>query len=528
MNRSLALILALPLLASATRAQDRPAKWWNDIAVLADDNMEGRQTGSDGYLRAADHVIARFKQIGLAPAGDDGGYFQQVGFEEQVVDSAASTVSLIGKDRSVIPVRPGIDMLISAGSGPRPAAVDAPMIFIGYGLHLPEQGHDDFAGVDLKGKIAVVIAGGPAEIPGPVKASNRSDRVKVLAERGAVGLITLTPPKQVEIPWERQKLLSPAPGMYLATPDLRMTPDSFLSATFDPGQSELLFTGSGHSFAELSALADASKPVPAFDLPYRLKATVAAKRRPLTSPNLVARLVGSDPTLKAEHVVLSAHLDHVGVGAPINGDAIYNGAMDDASGVASILDIAERLKAGKKLKRSILVVVVTAEEKGLLGSHYFAQRPTVPAGSIVADLNFDMPLPLWKLKTVLVQGENESTLGAVARGVAKRQKLALTPDPLPDRNSFVRTDQYSFVRAGIPALAFKFGFPKGTPEFDIEHQWRATRYHSPSDDLDQPGILKEEAIKLDDFVAGIATSVANAPKRPTWLPTSVFRKFATR
>jgi Zn-dependent M28 family amino/carboxypeptidase len=174
----------------------------------------------------------------------------------------------------------------------------------------------------------------------------------------------------------------------------------------------------------------------------------------------------------------------------------------------------------------VLFVIVTAEEKGLLGSHYYASHPTVPVGSIVADLNFDMPLPLWKLKTVLVQGEAESTLGDVARAAAAREDLVLTPDPLPDRNSFTRTDQYSFVKAGVPSLAFKFGFAKGTPEFQIEHDWRATRYHSPQDNLDQPGVLADEAVRLDDYVAAIARSVADDPAKPHWLATSAFAHFA--
>lgn len=527
MKNSVAAAIAVLTAAATTTASAQPATtprgsaWWADITALASDATAGRQPGSAGYDLAAAHVVKRFKAIGLAPAGDRGGFLQQVAFEEQVVDHAASTAALVATDGTMVPLAMGVDLLVSPGGAARPALVNAPLVFIGYGLHLP--GHDDFAGVDLKGKIAVVISGGPADVSGPVKSANRSDRVKFLAAAGAVGLISLTPTAQIEIPWVRQKLLASQSGMYFADGTLRETPDGFFSARLDTDRSELLFTGSGHSFAELAALADASKPVPGFVLPLRLQATVAARRRLLTSPNLVAKLVGSDPRLKAEHVVVSAHLDHIGVGEPINGDRIYNGAMDDASGVASVLDIATRLKAGPRPKRSILFVIVTAEEKGLLGSHYFAVRPTVAKASIVADLNFDMPLPLWPLKLVLVQGDGESTLGAVARTVAVAQGLALTPDPLPERNSFTRTDQFSFVKAGVPALAFKFGFVKGSPEFQIEHDWRAMRYHAPSDDLNQPGVLKDEAVKLDDFVAAITRDVANAPVRPTWLETSVFK-----
>jgi Zn-dependent M28 family amino/carboxypeptidase len=200
--------------------------------------------------------------------------------------------------------------------------------------------------------------------------------------------------------------------------------------------------------------------------------------------------------------------------------------MDDGSGVANLIEIAAKLRADKaKPKRSILFVFVAAEEKGLLGSHYFAERPTVPKGSIVADLNFDMPLPLWKLTGVTVLGADESSLGQDARAVADARGLAITPDPLPDRNSFTRSDQYSFIRAGIPSVAFKFGFALGTPEEKVEREWRSTRYHSPSDDIDQP-VEKEEAVKLNDFVADMALRVANQPARPSWLPTSAFRRFA--
>lgn len=524
-RRALAVLL-LAATAGAAGAQPRPSPraqaWWADIAAIADDSTEGRLTGSPGYLRAADYVERRFRALGLQPAGTQG-YRQPVAFESQTVDQRASTLALDGR-----PLTVGEDVLISAGGGPRPARTDAPLVFIGYGLHLPEQGWDDFAGVDLRGKIAVVVSGGPAGIPGPTKSANRNERTRLLGERGAVGLISLTTPKQVEIPWARLKLLSSQPGMYLADRSLREAPDGFFSASFDPaGAAERLFAGSGHSWAEIAAAADTSGPVPRFALKPRLTAAVAARRTPASSPNLVAKLEGSDPKLRSEYVVLSAHLDHLGVGAPINGDRIYNGAMDDASGVASVLDVAARLKAGPRPRRSVLFAIVTAEEKGLLGSHVFAERPTVPKAAIVADLNFDMPLPLWPLKTVLVQGDAESTLGGDARAVASAQGLALTPDPLPERNSFVRTDQFSFVKAGVPALAFKFGFPKGTPAFQIEHDWRANRYHSPSDDLQQPGVLKDEAVKLDDYVAAIALRVADAPGRPAWLATSPFRRYAS-
>jgi len=500
---------------------DAATQWWGDVSALANDNMDGRLTGSPGYARAAAYVINRLKAEGLAPAGNQG-YLQPVAFEQQVVDQDKSSATLVAADGSATPIKLGDQMLISAGQGPRPKSVNAPLVFIGYGLHLPKQGHDDFAG-DLKGRIVVVLSGGPADLSGALKSNARSERNKELGRLGAVGIISLTTPKQVEILWERQKLLARGPGMYLADKTLRDNKKPFFAASFDPAQSEMLFQGSGHSFAELAALADESKPLPLFALPFRLKASVAASTSRLTSPNIVAKLEGSDPKLKSQYVAVSAHLDHLGIGAPINGHRIYDGAMDDASGVATVLDIAHRLKQGPPLKRSVLFLLFTAEEKGLLGSTYYAKRPTVPKSAIVADLNFDMPLPLWPLKTVYAPGQDESSLGDDAKAVAATQGLQMVPDPLPDRNVFIRTDQFSFVREGIPALVFKFGFAKDTPEFQIEHDWRANRYHAPSDDLDQP-VMKEQAVKLDDFVAALATRVANADGRPTWLPNSVFRK----
>jgi Zn-dependent M28 family amino/carboxypeptidase len=531
-RRSLALtVLPILLLGAPGSAAPQPAlspaarQWWADVSTLASDANEGRQTGSAGYMRAAGYVISRMKALGLKPAGDDG-FLQQVAFEQQVVDQDASRAMLVNPDGSQTPLKVGDALLIGPGGERRPESVDAPLVFVGYGLGLPKQGYDDFAGLDLKGKIAVVISGGPADISAPIKSDARANRAGELAKLGALGIISLTTPHQVEIVWSRQRLISHQAGMYLADPKFHTAPDGFFTASADPEQSEAFFAGSGHSFAEMSALSDASKPVPRFDLKPRFQAKVAATREKLTSPNLVARLEGRDPKLKSEYVVVSAHLDHLGIGEPIAGDRIYNGAMDDASGVAAVLDIAKRIKDGKRPRRSILFAIFTAEEKGLLGSHYFAVHPTVPKSAVVADLNFDMPLPLWPLKMVYLPGETESTLGADARAVGNQQGLAVVPDPNPDRNVFIRADQYSFVREGVPSLFMKFGFLKNSPEYQIEHDWRANRYHSPSDDLAQPGILKEDAVQLDVYTAAIALRVANADGRPQWLPESIFRRDA--
>lgn len=505
-------------------AAERAERWWSDVSTLAADDMEGRLTGTAGYQRAADYVVSRLKEIGLEPAGTDG-YFQPVVFEEQFVDPAGSSAALVSGGRETKLSIPG-DLIIGRGGGRPPERIEAPLVFVGYGLHIPEAGHDDFAGVDLEGKIAVVVSGGPAEISGALKAHARRDRARMLSERGAAGLLSLTTAKAVEVPWSRAMAQAGQSGMYFADPALRDIRTEFLSASLNTESSEQLFTGSGSTFAEISALADASKPLPKLDLKASLRAAIAARHRPVTSSNVVARLPGSDPRLKAEHVVFSAHLDHLGTGAPIGGDGLYNGAMDNAAGVAGLFDIARSYKARRvKPKRSMLFVFVTAEEKGLLGSRYFALRPTVPKASMVANLNFDMALPIFPLKSVTALGAEESSLGATAAAVGESMGLPLVPDPFPDRNSFVRSDQYSFIREGVPALAFKFGFGADDPEAAIERQWRSTRYHAPSDDLSQP-VAKADAIRLHDFVGELALRVANAPERPAWGQQSFFRRFA--
>lgn len=508
----------------ALSAPQRAERWWSDVAVLASEQMEGRLTGSPGYQRAADYVVAQARSLGLQPAGTDG-FFQRIAFEEQFVDHARSSVSLVSGSRTAALNLPG-DMTVGRGGGRVPAQVDAPLVFVGYGLHLPEAGHDDLAGVDLKGKIAVVISGGPAEISGALKAHARRDRARLLAARGAVGLLSLTTPKALETPWSRAMAQVGQGGMYFADPSLNDVQTPFVSLAMNPASSDKLFGSANLSFARLAALADASRPLPKVNLGTSLRGHFTATHRPVNSANVVARLPGSDPTLRAENVVFSAHLDHLGVSTPIAGDGLYNGAMDNAAGVAGLLDIARTYQARPvKPKRSILFVFVTAEEKGLLGSRYFALRPTVPKRSIVADLNFDMALPVFPLRSVTALGAEESTLGATAAEVAAATNLPLAPDPWPDRNSFVRSDQYSFIREGIPSLAFKFGFAKGTPEAELERKWRSDRYHAPSDDLSQP-VAKEDAIRLHDFVAELGWRVANAPARPTWNSGSFFRRFA--
>jgi Zn-dependent M28 family amino/carboxypeptidase len=299
------------------------------------------------------------------------------------------------------------------------------------------------------------------------------------------------------------------------------------SASFNPAQAEKLFAGTGHTFAELLALADAQKPLPRFPLGKSIAAKVTTEMTHVESPNIAAKLIGSDPKLKSEYVLVSAHLDHLGVGAPIHGKTIYTGAMDDASGVATVLEVAKKFSEAKtRPKRSMLFLVFTAEEKGLLGSRYFAGHPTVPESEIKADLNLDMFMPIFPLKKLHVMGLEQSTLAEQAKAVGAEHSIEIAVDPEPDRNSFIRTDQYSFVQAGVPALAFKFGWTMGSPEYKAWRGWLAQRYHSTDDDLTQPVDLAAAA-QFNSFLADLARKVADDPSTPHYLDSSFFRRFET-
>ncbi|HEY1125892.1 MAG TPA: M28 family metallopeptidase [Sphingobium sp.] len=520
------LVLTATVAASAAPPEPSPQRveaWWKHVEIIASDANEGRLAGSPGFDRAADYVVGQLKAYGLKPAGTKG-YFQPVELVEQRFDQRASTAVLKRSSGDVALSVP--QDLYYRGSAPMPSSVEAPLVFAGYGLSIPEAGHDDFAGLDVKGKIVVVLSGGPATISGALKSDARSKRAKLLAARGALGIIAVTTPRQVEIKWERQVAISSQPSMYLADPALREASIPFAQATLSPDKAELLFAGSGHGFAELSALSDASQPVPRFDLSGRMAMTIAASQSAVHGKNIVAVLPGSDPRLKSDYLLLSAHLDGYGIGEPIKGDAVYNGAFDNAVGVATVLDVVKAIATGKqKPKRSLLVTIVTAEEKGLLGSRYFAARPTVPRAAIIANINLDMPLPIFRLTSVTPVGYEESSLGEDAKAVGAAMGLPIVPDPKPDRNVFTRSDQYSFIKEGIPALFLKYGFALGTPEEKVEADWRANIYHSPQDDLLQP-VMKAEGVKLADYMIALVRRIADKPERPHWYETSYFRRFA--
>ena len=521
-----ALVATIGVAQGPQPANDEQARWWQHVKALADDALEGRQTGSEGYRRAAAYVVSHFEKAGLKPAGSNG-FLQSVAFSRQRILEDQSRVALV-RDGTEDVLEFGSDVTINLRAELAPS-VEAPLIFAGYGLSAPEVGHDDFAGVDLTGKVAVYIGGTPAAFTGPLVAHYQQAGVRWASLRaaGAIGSIGIPNPKTMEQPWERTAPNRLNPVMTLTDPRFNDLAGMRVSALVNPARAERLFTGSGHTLASLMALVESKKPLPRFALPLSLRARVAVESTSLQSDNVAALLPGSDPALAREHVVLTAHLDHVGVGAAVNGDRIYNGAMDNASGIATLLEVARTLASSKPApKRSVLFVAVTAEEHGLLGSRYFAGEPTVAKTSMVANVNMDMFLPLAPMKSVMVLGLDESDLGDRVRDVAVRMGLGVIPDPQPERNRFTRSDQYSFIRQGIPALALKVGFEPGSPAAEIEARWTKERYHLPSDDLQQP-IDLSAAATFTRLVALLSAEVANHSAKPRWKDSSFFRRFAT-
>ena len=339
-------------------------------------------------------------------------------------------------------------------------------------------------------------------------------------------MIQVASPRNREVPWERQKAAGTQPGMVLAEKTLRRYQGPMFGAYFNEAKAEMLFAGSGKTFAGVVALADAHKPLPRLKLVPTIDAHVDAVVTPLTSVNVVGELPGSDPALGTQAVVLSAHLDHLGTGKPDHGNGIFHGAMDDASGIATLLETAHMFHTSKsKPRRSILFLGVCAEEKGLLGSRYFAAHPSSHAGHLIADINTDMFLPLYPLRDVVGFGADESSLGDVARAVAAKAGVTLVPDPQPDHLVFVRSDQYNFVRKGTPAIMLQMTPMPKTPEEATYQQWFSERYHAQADDLDQPVDLAA-AEAYTKLVYQLAARVADEPAEPQWKKSSFFAKFA--
>ena len=501
----------------------RPEAIRADMRFLSDDALEGRGTGTRGYDIAAKFMATQFESLGLQPAGDNRSYFQSVPLRLANPDETKTTLVLerSGKDETLTFRKD----YIARGNPVLPeSSVEAPVVFVGDGVTAPDQNYDDYQGIDAKGKIVALMALAP-NFESSLKAHYSSTEVKLrnAAAHGAVGVILLDDPvfeqlysfkeqvRDLSFPELRWLDKQQRPNDYF--PELKGNAFLSLEAT------KKFFAGSPHSAEEVFAAIKAGKPV-SFVMPITAKIHNVTGLRDVTGRNVAAKLEGGDPTLKSEYVVYSAHLDHLGIGEPVKGDSIYNGALDNASGSAILLEVARAFSRMKtRPRRSILFLSATGEEAGLLGSDYFAHYPTVSKSSVIANVNMDEDLMLWPLRDIVAFGAEHSSLDTVVKKAAARLGLSESPDPMPEEVVFIRSDQYSFVKQGVPAIfpvpGFKSDDPKIKPA-DIFKNWEQTRYHQPQDDMDQPGLDFDAAVKYARFVFLCGFQITEDSQRPTW------------
>lgn len=489
------------------------------VEYLSDNLLEGRDTGTRGYDLAAKYVATRFQALGLKPGAGES-WYQQVPFVLAELGAQAPRVTIGGRTFTH-----GQEVLVGPSALEQQQNVEAPVVFAGYGLDSPANGLNDYRGLDVRGKIVAVLSGTPVGTPSEMGAHLNADKARMAEARGAVGMITIPTRQDSERrPWARRVELSKGPAMAWVGTDGRpfsRAPGIRVGATLDTPAAEALFAGARRPLATVldEAAREGGKP-----RGFALKPTARIERQSahsrVTSPNVLAILPGSDPALANEYVVLMAHLDHEGVDPDLQGDKIYNGAMDNASGTATLLEVARAMAASPdRPRRSILFAAVTAEEDGLLGSEYLARNPVVGGGQVVGVVNLDMPVLLYDFQDVIAFGSDHSTLGPIVSRAVAQANVALTPDPLPQEGLFTRSDHYRFVQAGIPSVFLMTGFGgEGGNRF---RDFLATHYHKPSDQTDLPFDWNAGA-KFARINYLIAREIANAPEAPRWYSDSFF------
>jgi hypothetical protein len=504
-----ALVIFLTFIAQA-QSRQKPdaatAAWWAQTTALSNDSMEGRDTGTEAYERAAKNVADQFQAAGLKPAGDNNTFFQRVPMHQIDLDKEKSSVEIFGAAGKSVALHFTTD--VTTVPREQPSSIEAPLVFVGYGL--------PSADLDLKGKIAVFFNNTPADLPPADRETYTSRRIRALAQAGVAAILSIDNPAAIEpfhwpAAYARSVTIAGAPAPNASAPIL---------IRINPASLDALFAASAHSPSDIITTGGKGTPLATFALNLSARIHLTTTSKDISSPNILAILPGSDPKLASEYVALSAHLDGYGYGTPVLGDNLYNGTLDDAAYVALLIELAKN-QQHKAPARSLLFCIFTGEEKGLLGSAYFTQHLTVPKENIVANLNLDQLRPIFPLNILTMEGLTDSTLGDTVRTVAAQFKIEIRPDLEPERNLFRRADNYNFVRIGVPIASFIFGYDKGSPEEVIYRDWYARRYHKPQDDIKTP-IDWDAAAKFNRFYAALALAIANAPSRPHWLPSSPY------
>lgn len=529
---SLVLLMSAATLPAAERGpwnEVRPETIRSHVEFLAGDLLEGRATASRGHDIAAAYVASQFRQAGLQPGGDDQSYLQNVPLLEATPVLPGSSAELVREDDTYT-FEYGTHYLPSADFSSASSTLSAPLVFAGFGIDAPELSHNDFESIDVKGRIAVIFSGAPAKFPNEKRAyySWEERKLTTLVDKGAVGVITVDSSADIKrTPWERRVAMSWIPQMrWLDEAGLPQNafPALKLRFRFNHDAARQLFETAPNSFAAALAAADEGTPQ-GFALPGMLTLSATTGLRKTESANVLGVLPGSDPQLKNEYIVVTAHLDHLGRGPAVNGDSVYNGAHDNAVGMSIMLELARALNASNaKPRRSMLFAAVTAEEKGLLGSDFLVRQAQAQEKQLVANINLDMPLTFAPVFDFVALGAQHSTLGTLARQAAAAEGYRLSADAAPEQVKFIRSDQFSFIRRGIPALVVGTGYQPRSPSVDLDElrrQFLSSHYHQPSDDLTLP-IDYPTAADLARINLRIALAAANASTAPRWAKGDFF------
>jgi hypothetical protein len=517
---------------SAAAQLIRPEALRAHTEFLADDALEGRGTGTPGHDLAVKYLRAQFSALDLHGGAGDGNYFQRVPILRAEVETAAASFISGGKASSR-DLAHGTDYYLTDTQASPQIDFSGPIVFAGFGVSTEELDYDDYAGLEVSGKVVAILKGAPPFFPATLRAYYSENDVKRrnAASRGAAGVIEVrTPAEEKRSPWQLWLDGWAISGRWL---DAGGQPHGLgdgirFWAVLNHSGAEALFAGERHSFEAVSQAAAGQAKVPTFALEKTIAVRSKSRHVLAESMNVVALLEGADAALKNETIILSSHVDHLGIGRPVEGDNIYNGALDSAAGCAVLVEVARAFRAaGMRPRRSILFLAVTGEEAGLLGSDYFAGHPTVPAEGIVVDINVDGGgAALFPIKDVILYGEEHSNLGALARQAAAEAGLEVTPDPWPEEVLFVRQDAYPFILKGIPALYVDTGIKSLDPAVDglaLLRRWMVTTYHSPKDDAQQ-GLDYESGARLSRLVFRLCHAVANAADRPKWNEGDFFGK----
>jgi Zn-dependent M28 family amino/carboxypeptidase len=519
-----AMLAGLFLIASCATPQGAPEtaaeRIRQDVAWLADDAREGREAGEPGYAAAAAYVESEFRKAGLKP-GVGKGWRQSVPMvaARRVITSGSLKLDGVAGDTTLVNLD---DFLVARLRKDASFSATGSLVFVGHGVVAPEDGVDDYAGLDVKGKIVIAFGGAPTLLGSEKGAHYSSTEVKfeTAAARGAVGFMSIpTKHDAASSPWQDAVHSADSSVMtsigadgapHIYAPEIRAS--AFLS---EAGAAKL-FAAEKKSFAALQAEAESGAPMKGFALAKSATLAGESALEEKRSDNVIGLIEGSDPLLRDEVILLTAHLDHVGIRKPKEpgGDAINNGALDNAIGVSLLIEAAGELRrSGVRPKRTIAFAALTAEEKGLVGSNYLARNPAFGDRKIVANVNLDMPVLLYPFTDVIAFGGERSSLGATVASAARAIGVKLSPDPIPEENIFVRSDHYSFVKTGVPAVMLMTGFENGG-----EAAFRGflkDHYHKPSDEIDLP-IDYEAAARFAALNVEIARKVADAPAPPQW------------